>query len=535
MGLTLDVVQARTIRNRDSGLLMTIAYPGHPTIHLNFTVVSREHLSSQEDTNAFVATLSPQRQLRLYEIYSEIPGLVVEPKTGAELLSDYTKLVDEICEIVPLRLVEDYVFTHLTVPPEIADVYRHNDDTLWTPEQTYLKGDYRNVQMLALYIRLIIPFLSSIYSIATSITGEKLKDVMAGDWITGLAFTKYVLVSSINDPYLRQIANGDTGMISYVDMPPIQRLEVYYTQCKISMGISFIPESLAGIPEYMMDKKTVFQLIIKTIGGIRLRPDVNGDTPNIASHLSSKAKSLSKMPSTPASAVREKRARTGGDDTSDSADGASTPDSYRAATSTTIGQTVALRHVGSDTAYHIKQFGLSQDRALVEELFVAAEELLKHPFNNNIILLAKYLTPQTVVPLMSFDMIDGVEMTRLLAILFMYFVKNGHKEVGALLLSNTVVPLAYMGNYAPDRLVRTEDTDALIETIYPHVMKPGKVQKNPAEDSLNKVAATLMFETNYLVLPPALLKEFDLPKQCRTPPHLATMLLLAIEQTCKFY
>lgn len=140
------------------------------------------------EANEFIATLSDDDQLRLYECYARLENVfqdfMLQPggRTGGTLEKMLREEVDRIFEIVKFEDLRNYIVwnTKLKLPPELFDDYRTSDKiTPLYKEKTYLLHEYIDLLAMTLGLRFMIPIWGPYLPIVQEEEGKHMKEYEA--------------------------------------------------------------------------------------------------------------------------------------------------------------------------------------------------------------------------------------------------------------------------------------------------------------------------------------------------------------------
>lgn len=112
-----------------------------------------------EQINAYWATLSQEKQDRIFDVYKRIRTLFDDVWINADLTKPLTALVTELCDhhsLVDIRQWFD-MKSDLVLPPRLDDEFVEDLQATRRIEKTYLKEDYRWLVVLSIAIRSMIP------------------------------------------------------------------------------------------------------------------------------------------------------------------------------------------------------------------------------------------------------------------------------------------------------------------------------------------------------------------------------------------
>lgn len=144
-------------------------------------------LSLFEEINDFLATLSKEKQLKLFNLYGRLESAIASygdptQKSDTQLTDVLADIAERIFEIVRFEDLRAFVenYRKITLPPELTDTYETTDKiTQSFKQKTYLRSEYLDLTAMVLGIRCMIPIWGSFLPISKVEDGSKWKEYRA--------------------------------------------------------------------------------------------------------------------------------------------------------------------------------------------------------------------------------------------------------------------------------------------------------------------------------------------------------------------
>ena len=197
--------------------------------------------------NSYWATLPLFQQQKIFDIISKIRELFDLVADTSGLLVALLPLVKQLYDEYDLRRMRDWVLlrTDINVPATIHDAYVQNDDKPFTRERTYTRGDYIELVVLALALRVMVPVWGEFIYRTKEETGTDFKEYYAHALLT---------------------------QTSLMESPAMQKLRVYI-QGNIQDEKPMTKEILGGVsredyPTWLLASVVVRRLSVGDLRGI---------------------------------------------------------------------------------------------------------------------------------------------------------------------------------------------------------------------------------------------------------------------------
>ena len=167
-----------SIANSEYGLpVLKISFPEHETIELDLTDFYKDQnnlFSLYDQINEYMTTLPMYTQKEIYEVFYKVYSQ--EYKQNYNDISYIIKLEQKIAKVSELLNYQNFKMwlahkEHLMIIPEnIRSDYIYDPDMNTTEEKTYIKGEYRDLIALIIFIRAISPLYLDFYNYIKQIT-----------------------------------------------------------------------------------------------------------------------------------------------------------------------------------------------------------------------------------------------------------------------------------------------------------------------------------------------------------------------------
>lgn len=183
-------------------------FHGNESAFFTFFTFKRGAFENNNDVfthiNRFWARQSEDFQYSVFKIYKRIEDYLDDIFTKEELADKLKEAIKELYELHPFQKMKNWMIneSNLRVPEGFGKTYIDDPDRNTSLEKTYLYDDYRDLMVLCLSLRLMVPIWASYVRLMRNHAGNGLKELSSFKLLERTEFSNHPAMDKLHG-YIR--------------------------------------------------------------------------------------------------------------------------------------------------------------------------------------------------------------------------------------------------------------------------------------------------------------------------------------------